>query len=166
MPGMMIRPLRPEDRPSVAEIVERVGNFNPAEVSCAMELVDIYLKDKDQGDYFIAVAEENSGRIGGYVCYGPTPMTRGTYDLYWIATHPEVQGKGYGRALMGFVERAVEEAGGRLLVLETSSKESYGKTVGFYRRAKYEEASRIRDFYDLGDDRLTFVKRFPAKEQA
>jgi len=24
----------------------------------------------------------------------------------------------------------------------------------------YEEASRIRDFYDVGDDKITFVKRF------
>ena len=61
---------------------------------------------------------------------------------------------------MAHVENQVREENGRLLIIETSSKESYGKTVGFYRRLGYEEASRIRDFYDVGDDKLIFVRRF------
>ena len=83
----------------------------------------------------------------------------GTFDLYWIATHPDAQGLGFGRALMMFVEDRVREEKGRLLILETSSKESYGDTVRFYHRMGYEQASQIRDFYDVGDDKLTFVKR-------
>jgi ribosomal protein S18 acetylase RimI-like enzyme len=148
------------DRPAVAEIVARVGNFNPGEIGVALELIDIYLRDEDQKDYRIEVAENEECRVCGYVCWGATPLTKGTYDLYWIATHPDVQGSGYGQALMEFVERRVDEERGRLLVLETSSKESYGNTVRFYRRFGYEEASRIRDFYDAGDDKITFVKRF------
>jgi ribosomal protein S18 acetylase RimI-like enzyme len=87
-------------------------------------------------------------------------MTRGAYDLYWIATHPGTQGRGVGRELMNYVEDRVREENGRLLIIETSSKESYRNTVGFYRRLEYEEASRIRDFYDVGDDKLVFVRRF------
>jgi len=34
------------------------------------------------------------GKLGGYICYGPTPMTDGTYDLYWIASDPRVRGQG------------------------------------------------------------------------
>jgi ribosomal protein S18 acetylase RimI-like enzyme len=60
---------------------------------------------------------------------------------------------------MKYIETEVNREQGRLLVLETSSKESYGKTVEFYRRQGYEEASRIRDFYDVGDDKLVYVKR-------
>ncbi len=148
------------DRTAVAEIVRGVGNFNQAEIDCALDLVDIYLRDPQQKDYLISVAENGAGEVTGYVCWGPTPMTKGTYDLYWIATRPGNQGRGVGRALMSFVEDKVREENGRLLILETSSKESYGKTVGFYRRLGYEEASRIRDFYDVGDDKLVFVRRF------
>ncbi len=148
------------DRAAVAEIVRSVGNFNQAEIDCALDLVDTYLRDPLQKDYRISVAENHDGEVDGYVCWGPTPMTKGTYDLYWIATRPGNQGRGVGRALMKFVEAKVREEEGRLLVIETSSKESYGKTVGFYRRLAYEEASRIRDFYDVGDDKLVFVRRF------
>jgi len=158
-PRIHIRPLQPADRTAVAEIVSAVGNFKPVEVDCALELVDTYVRDQDQKDYRIVIAEDEQSRVRGYTCWGPVPLTTGTYDLYWIATHPDAQGLGFGRALMTFVEDRVREEKGRLLVLETSAKESYGDTIRFYHRMGYEEASRIRDFYDVGDDKLTFVKR-------
>jgi ribosomal protein S18 acetylase RimI-like enzyme len=159
-PAVSIRPMAPADRPAVAEIIVSVGNFNRAEIECALELVDLYLGSKEQKDYRIIVAESPGAGIVGYACWGPIPLTVGGYDLYWIATHPAFHGQGSGRALMTYVEDRVREDGGRLLVLETSSKESYGNTVRFYRRLNYEEASRIRDFYDVGDDKFVFVKRF------
>lgn len=154
-----IRPMEPADRPAVAEIVAAVGNFHAGEIDVALELIDVFLRDKNQKDYYVVVATDPESRVLGYACWGPVPMTRGTYDLYWIATHPKAQGRGFGRSLMTFVEGRVRQEKGRLLVLETSSKESYGNTVRFYRRLGYEEASRIRDFYDVGDDMLVFVKR-------
>jgi ribosomal protein S18 acetylase RimI-like enzyme len=152
--------LAPNDRSAVAEIIKRVGNFNQAEIDCALELVDTCLRDPNQKDYRVIVALGGDGRVCGYACWGPTPLTHGTYDLYWVATDPELQGRGVGRALMDYIERKVHEENGRLLVAETSSKESYGNTVRFYRHCGYEEASQIRDFYDVGDDKLVFVKRF------
>ena len=148
-----------EDRAIIADLIVSIENFNQAEVDCALELVDIYLDDSDQNDYCVAVAEDAASEVHAYACWGPVPLTRGTYDLYWIATHPNARGCGYGQALMDFVERNVLEHKGRLLAVETSAKESYEGTVAFYRRLGYEEASRIRDFYDVGDDRLIFVKR-------
>jgi ribosomal protein S18 acetylase RimI-like enzyme len=159
-PAVSIRAMAPADRTAVAEIILSVGNFNRAEIGCALELIDIYLRDRNQKDYRIVVAECRDGRIGGYACWGPIPLTVGGYDLYWIATHPSLHGQGSGRALMDYVEDCVREDGGRLLVLETSSKESYRNTVRFYRRLNYEEELRIHDFYDVGDDKLVLVKRF------
>jgi ribosomal protein S18 acetylase RimI-like enzyme len=148
-----------EDRDAVARIMTRAGNFTKAEIGCALELVDIYLRDK-QEDYRLIVAETQPGGVCGYACWGPTPLTRGTFDLYWIATDPASRGRGIGRALMAYVEDRVRELLARLLVVETSSRDSYVGTVRFYRRLGYEEVSRIRDFYDQGDDKLTFVKKF------
>ena len=155
-----IRPMAEVDHPAVSQIVGGVGNFSPAEIECALEIVGIYLQDKRQKDYFLVVAVDSSDTVRGYACWGPTPLTRGTFDLYWIATHPKAQRLGIGRALIAHVESRVQDEQGRLLVAETSSKESYGNTLQFYRNLGYEEASRIRDFYDAGDDKLVFVKRF------
>jgi len=103
--------MRAADRPEIERILLQVGNFNPAETACALELVDIYLNDKQQGDYRLVVAEDDTAKVRGYACWGPTPLTRGTYDLYWIATDPEVQGAGFGRVLMAFVYRGTGAKG-------------------------------------------------------
>ena len=158
--AIKIRPMTPKDRAIIADLIMSVENFNSAEVECALELIDIFLNDPKQKDYYVVVAEDSSSEVHAYACYGPVPLTKGTYDLYWIATHPLARGRGFGQALMKHVEGKVEEKSGRLLAVETSAKESYESTIAFYRGLGYEEASRIKDFYDVGDDRLIFVKRF------
>jgi ribosomal protein S18 acetylase RimI-like enzyme len=158
-PAVRVRPMTRQDRGIVADLVVSVENFNPAEVDCALELVDVYLNDPEQRDYHVVVAEDTASLVHAYACWGPVPLTKGTFDLYWIATHPAARGRGFGHALMEYVECKVMEHGGRLLAVETSSKASYERTVAFYRRLGYEEVSRIRDFYDVGDDRLIFTKK-------
>ncbi|PLX92312.1 MAG: GNAT family N-acetyltransferase [Desulfuromonas sp.] len=124
-----------------------------------MELLETVLNDPTQQDYQVIVAE-HEGVVAGYVLYGPVPLTEGNFDLYWIATDPELHGKGIGRQLMKETERRLRVAGARLLCLETSSQGNYSRTRKFYEQAGYLEESRIRDFYRLGDDRITYVKRF------
>jgi ribosomal protein S18 acetylase RimI-like enzyme len=148
------------DRAAIADLVVSAGNFSPTEIDCALELVDIYLTDKNQIDYRVLVAQDPASRVHAYACWGPVPLTKGTFDLYWIAAHPDARGRGFGRALMNHVEGKVQEMKGRLLAVETSAKASYTGTVEFYRRLGYEEVARFRDFYDIGDDKLILVKRF------
>lgn len=155
---MQIRPVTNNDIDRIAEIVRKVGNFNQVEIDTAMELVHAAVKDPKASGYLASVVEDN-GAVQGYVCYGPVPLTEGTYDLYWIAVDPATQGKGYGKALVRFTEQDVRERGGRLLVIETSSQESYGSTVKFYEKTHYELAANLKEYYRPGDDKLIFIKK-------
>jgi ribosomal protein S18 acetylase RimI-like enzyme len=157
--GVEIRPMVPTDRSIIAGLIVSVKQFNQAEVECALELIDVYLTDPQQTDYQIIVAGDSGTQPNAYACWGPVPLTQGTYDLYWIATHPGFRGRGLGRALIESIENAIAESGGRLLVAETSAKKSYEGTIEFYRHLGFEATSHIKDFYDVGDDRLIFVKR-------
>lgn len=159
-----MRNLKREDLPALMRILNDTGAFTDIEVGCAVELLGIVLDDPHQQDYIVAVAEED-GRVVGYVLYGPVPLTEGNFDLYWIATDPNVQGRGFGRRLLAHVEADVRKRGGRMVCLETSSQGGYERTRIFYEQAGYVEESRIRDFYRPGDDRITYVKRFSTKEK-
>lgn len=154
----VIRPMAAPDKPAIMEMLRSIPEFTPEEVAVAAELVDAYLVNGVASGYDLRVAELG-GRPVGYVCFGPTPLTHGTWDLYWIAVSPEAQGKGIGQKLMNLVEAEVRRAGGRLVLVETASKPSYEKTRGFYRSHGYEVISRIPDFYEPGDDKLTLQKR-------
>jgi hypothetical protein len=87
------------DRTLGAELIVLVGNFRETETDCALEPIDRYRNDKNQADYHVVVVEDSSSAGQGYACWGPVPLTRGTYDLYWIATRPESQGRGSGGLL-------------------------------------------------------------------
>jgi ribosomal protein S18 acetylase RimI-like enzyme len=155
-----IRALEPGDRSRIGEIVIASGNFNEDEIAVARELVDSALQAGEASGYIIVVLEDRTRNpaVQGYACYGPTPLTQGVYDLYWIAVDPEVQGSGFGRKLINYVENDVMRRGGRMLLIETSSQESYRGTIHFYERSGYELAARIRNFYRIGDDKLVFSK--------
>ena len=155
-----IRNLERRDRVRIEEIVAAAGTFNDMEIRTALELVDEYLEKGESSGYCFALIEERAGtlRLNGYACYGPAPLTQGTYDLYWIAVAPEAQGRGLGRSLLGHVERDVAARGGRMLLIETSSQETYARTVDFYCRNGYGQEARVRDFYRPGDDKLIFRK--------
>jgi ribosomal protein S18 acetylase RimI-like enzyme len=160
---MKIRPVVARDRERILEILIAVARFTEEEVRCAIELVDISLEHPERGEYLVHVLEEpDSGpsrAVQGYVCYGATPLTDGVFDLYWIAVDPRQQGLGFGQLLLRFVENEVRRQKGRMLLIETSSKESYGSTLRFYQRSGYDEISRIKDFYRIEDDKVVFCKK-------
>ena len=147
-----------EDRRAVLDIVQTTEMFTPDEIAVAAELIDIYLDQPQQRDYRLVVAENEDSRVVGYLSYGPTPLTEGTYDLYWMAVASGEQGRGFGRELVNWLEEEVRAAGGRMILIETSSQPKYEKTRRFYTGLNYQEVSRIPDFYRRGDDRITYVK--------
>lgn len=153
---MNIRPITAADREPLATLLRRIESFTSEEVDCALELIDL-AKTGDNHDYQVLVAEKE-GELAGYICYGPTPMTEGTYDLYWIASDPKFRGKGAGAALVAAMEGELRRRGGRQIRIETSATEDYGPARGFYRAMKYSEEARFRDFYKPGDDLIILRK--------
>jgi ribosomal protein S18 acetylase RimI-like enzyme len=152
-----IRPLKPTDRSSIEDIVVSSGKFNDVEVVTALELVDEALEAGEESGYIFAVLESGN-KVRGYACYGSVPLTEGAYDLYWIVVDSASQGTGFGRRLIEYIEQDVLSRGGRMVLIETSSQETYGATVQFYERRGYLLAARIRNFYKIGDDKLVFQK--------
>jgi len=94
----------------------------------------------------------------GYACFGPHPLTQGTYDLYWIVVDPIAQGRGIGHALLARVEAEVQARGGRLLLVETSSTPAYASARRFYESSGYRCEATIHDFYAPGDNLVIFSK--------
>ena len=156
----MIRSYKAKDRNGVIKIVSATGNFNASEIEIATELIDICIEKPEQIDYYSFVFEdEATKRIAGFLVVGPTPATTGTYDMYWIASHPDFYGRGIAQQLDRFAEEFVREHNGYLLIAETSSQPSYDRTRAFYAKQGYQLLSQIADYYKPGDDLIVFGKR-------
>jgi ribosomal protein S18 acetylase RimI-like enzyme len=127
-------------------------------VAVAEELIDSYLDDPSGSGYYILVAEADS-TVEGYICFGSTPLTDGTWDIYWMAVAREKQGQGIGSALIRSAEEEIIKDQGRLSMIETSSTPAYEKTRNFHLGHGYEIVACVPDFYAPGDDKLIMQKR-------
>jgi ribosomal protein S18 acetylase RimI-like enzyme len=156
---MKIRPMLEKDRASLLSMLIKTRSFTSAEIDVAMELIDIVLKDQIQKDYQIYCMVDDQDQAIGYICYGPTPMTQGTFDLYWIAVDPGFQEQGVGSKLLSFLEEVVKAEGGRLILADTSTIPHYEKTQKFYLKNGFQEVARVLDYYHPGNDRITFCRR-------
>jgi len=154
----VIRPMSVQDKPAIMAILRNTPEFKPIEVAVAEEVIDSYLRAPAGAGYRILVGQVSS-EVAGYICYGPTPLTEGTWDLYWAAVDQEWRGRGVGKALWEAAEKNIRQSQGRLAIIETSSKPEYEETRRFHSSRGYQIVCTVADFYAPGDDKLIYLKR-------
>ncbi|WP_371397326.1 GNAT family N-acetyltransferase [Fretibacter rubidus] len=149
---MNIRPTKTQDIPALQIVLEGTELFPPEmlegmfEASQATDPQELFFTYEDNGT---AIA----------FCYAaPEELTNGTWNMLAIAVLPSRQGDGVGAALAAHLEAALKSEGHRILIADTSGTEEFAQTRNFYKKNGYSEESRIRDFWDSGDDKVTFRK--------
>jgi len=150
-----LRPVGRAQRARLERLTAATGLFRPDEVAIAVELLDAALGGDEEYRFLGAYDGEH---LVGYACWGPTPGTTGTYDLYWIVVDPARQGQGVGTQLLLAVERDLMTGDARLVIVETSSRADYGPTRAFYERRGYSRAAQIPGYYAAGDDLVIYLK--------
>ena len=150
-----LRPVGRAHRARLEQLTRGTGLFREEEVATAVELLDESLAGDD--DYqFVGGFEDD--QLVGYACWGATPGTVATSDLYWIVVDRDRQGAGVGSQLLSEVERRLTADGRRLVVVETSSRTDYTPTRGFYEARGYTRAATIPGYYAPGDDLVVYTK--------
>ena len=156
----MINTAIKSDGPQIRDIAARAGVFRQEEVECVADLWGDYLTTGPVIGGYNFLVDRDGERVFGFACYGPRDLTSGVFDLYWIAVDSTTHRNGVGRRLLEATEEAVRQAGGRMLIAETSGTSHYEPTRQFYLGLGYVIEATIRDFYTEGDDLVIFVKRF------
>ena len=163
--NISIRPLTEKDLTALRTLLRAIGVFEEHEIRVAEELLEAALA----GDlaYTVFVAERKSddpagesatGAVMGYVCYGLNPVTDALFDVYWIAVDPSMQRHGAGRALLSHAEACVRRAGGRGLVIDTSSRMEYQPAHRLYVRCGFQRVAEVPDYYQPGDSLVMYMK--------
>ena len=140
------------------KIAEQTSAFNPAEI----EILDEVLTDcfDDPKTTYILFEEKDNDRLLGFAIFGRSPMTKFSWDIYWIVVDKEFQRKGIGKKLQERIESHVLKQDKKAnLVVETSSKPEYDATRNFYANSGFKEMGRIPDFYNENDSLVIFYKR-------
>jgi len=155
-----IRPVAPDDIPALKRIIDATDMF-PSEM--LDEMIAGFFNDENNGEIWLTydTADDEArdmGKAKAVAYCRPEEMTDRTWNLLLIAVHPDCQGEGIGAALMSHMENHLVAHGQRVLIVETSGTAALARTREFYRLCQYDQESRIRDYYEDGDDKITFRK--------
>ncbi len=148
----MIRPTTEADHAGVMAIATASGLFEPAQA----EMLEQMLRSPSETDVWFT-DDDGTGPVG--VAYlAPEKMTNGTWNLYWIAVHPDCQQQGRGKAILDHVVQWLTKRGERILLVETAGVDEFEYVRKFYANNGFRAEARIRDFYDQGVDKIVFLK--------
>ena len=158
----MIRPATPDDKKALMAIADAIGLFSPQELKELGGMLAAYFDGNLGSEHFWLTYDD--GDPVGVAYYAPEQYADGTWNLYFIAVHPDRQREGLGGKLLRYVEQMLAEHGNRLLLVD-SGLPNFERTRTFYRKNGYDEEARIREFYKAGDDKIIFRKALTAPKQ-
>jgi len=141
------------DPPRIRALVESTGVFSSEEARVAAELAETTIDGTETYRWLIAEAD---GELVGYTCFDRIPLSKVSFDLYWIAVAPNHRGTGLAGELLARTAKFCKSKRALWIFAETSSREAYAPARGFYRKCGFEELARFADFYEPGDDKLVY----------
>lgn len=162
---LLKRRIDPSDRVLIDELLQSLPAFTDAERAVALELCDAGLASPGSDDYRFILAPTDRG-LAGYLCYGRTPMTQSTFDLYWIATSPALARSGVARQLVAAMEGDIAGRADCLVRAETGSREAHGTAVHFYEAIGFSRSATVADYYAPGDDLIIFTRRIKGRARS
>jgi len=151
--------LRESDVQAIIEIVKSTGFFSDSEIDIAEELARENLaKGPEKSGYIFNLADKEDTPVA-YSCYGKTPGTEDSFDLYWIAVHQSERGKGIGKILMEMAVEDIARLSGKNIWIETSSRPIYEPTRHFYLKCGCEIMAQLPHFYGKNDNKIILLKK-------
>lgn len=153
----MIRPTVAADHDALIALATATGLFEPDQTQLLAKMMQ---SPAEEEVWF--TDDDGKGPVG--VAYlVPEKMTHGTWNLCWIAVHPDQQKQGRGKAILSHIEQWLMEQGERILLVETAGTDDFDYVRQFYADNGFEPEARIRDFYDSEVDKIIFRKTLTPK---
>ncbi len=146
------------DVAAVRAISDETGLSDDSQAGSMLELMD--------KDHTWIVLESQTGDVIGAAYFGPESHSDRVWNLYFLAVAREHQRGGLGSALVDYVEADLRRRGddvAKLLLIETSSVDTFAPARAFYRKQGFVEEARIREYYGPGDDKVVFWKLLDAE---
>ena len=122
------------------------------------EMISDYLNNADTQDIWFTYIDNNSPVAIGYCV--PEKMTEGTFNLLAIGVSKNYQRTGKASQMMTYIEQLIKKKNGRILIIETSSHNDQIGARKLYNKIGYTEEAVIRDFWNEGENKIVFWKKF------
>ena len=143
------RQTKPEDIADLQKVLTETELFPPD------MLPDMVASASDDQVWMTILSDH---RPIGLVFAEAEHFTAGTWNMRALAVSPRTQRTGAGRAIVAALEQHLRDLEQRLLIVDTSSAPEQFGARAFYPAIGFEHEATIRDFWDKGDDKITYRK--------
>lgn len=154
----IIRNSTPTDKSAILKLVADAEVFRPDEIAIAADVLESAVNTAPHKDYESLTCEVNS-QVAGWLCWGPAACSIGCYEIYWLVVASQFQRMRIGRKLLEHAETLIRNRGGRIIVIETSSRSDYQAARNFYTRMGYSQVASIPDFFAMHDSKVIYLKQ-------
>ena len=141
------------DPAKIQKLIQSTGVFSAEEARVAAQLADTTVSGAETYRFLLA---ERGGDLVGYTCFDRIPLSKVSFDLYWIAVANNERGNGLAAELMSRTAAFIKGKRGSQVYAETSSKEPYAAARAFYLKSGFKEAALFEDFYEPGDSKIIY----------
>ena len=149
-----IRMITRRDIPQLKQVLDSIELF-PSDMLEDMTS-DYFNNPQTEEIWFTEEVDGNPTSLG--FC-APEKLTEGTYNLHALGVLSDIQSKGTGTRMMSFIENHLKANGHRILIIDTSGTDDFEPTRRFYEKLGYNKEAVIRDFWNDGDDKVTYWKK-------
>ena len=146
-----VRDARADDTSALEAIIRGVGLFTPEEADGFAGTIPDHFAQPGEGHLWL-LADDGQG--AGYLA--PESVGPGVWNLLFLGVLPEARRTGVARALVAEAEARARAAGGRMLLIDTSTEPPMAAARALYERLGYERVGLIPDYWGSGDGKLTF----------
>jgi len=121
---------------------------------------DMFLEEMDNRNARLVVFRL-AGKMVGYVCFW---VVMDEAHLLNIAVHPELRGRGYGRAIMAYLESVCVDEGLNRLLLEVGRRNAPARSL--YKKLGFNSIGFRKQYYaTIKDDALVMEKWLGSGEE-
>lgn len=153
--NISIRKVKKDDLQDLKSVLDSIELFPSAFLD---EMIADYFENPNTQDIWFTATDDDKPISIAYCA--PEKFTEGTFNLYAIGVRSDVNGKGIGQQMMHYLEAQLQEAGHRILIVETSGTAAFQSTRTFYEKLNYTKEAVLRDFWSEGDDKVIYWKKF------
>lgn len=150
----MIKETTINDRDKLLSIIKSSGQFDDESLEHVQQTLGEHLSNPSDALWYTAHDNEP---VGVAYCK-PEPMTSGTWNLLMLWLEEGFEGKGFGSSLVARIESDLLKQGARLLIVETSGLDEFEIARSFYEKSGFRLEARIKNFFDVSDDKLVYTK--------
>ena len=151
-----IREATDQDLEGIVRLVIHEEMFAPDQADMVTEVLGGKIFDEDV--IFMVATSTIFNDVFGFIFAEPRATADRVWEIVMLVVHSDHAHQGIETELLRSIETELIDIDQRLIIIDASSNSEFDQIRALYESEGYECEGRVRDYWEDGDDLLTYRK--------